>query len=174
MPGSVKSRSTRSVLGGVIFLSACLSCSRVSAFQNGTPRPPEIVSVQSIKKSGGLYDLKVVLSVFPGNSELPTTSTVVKAGGRTCKALGIKTTCTIKGLKGKLKVTMTATSQNKNGSSPRSSSVTYTVGSPKKTFTSGTTIAPAVNQTTTTLATSNSTPPVDGGGISGYGLPADR
>lgn len=174
MPSSVMSRSTRLVLGGIIFLSACLSCSRVSAFQNGTPRPPEIVSVQSVKKSGGRYDLRVVLSVFAGTSELPTTSTVVKAGGKTCKALGTRTTCTIKSLKGKSKVTMTATSQNMNGSSPRSSSVAYTVGSPKKTLTSATTLVPAINQTTTTLAAPNSTPPVDGGGISGYGLAAGR
>ncbi len=168
-----KSRSTRLLCGGVIFLSACLGHSPVSAFQNGTPKPPVIVSVQSIQKTGGLYDLKVVLSVFPGTSELPTTSTVVKAAGKTCKALGIKTTCTIKSLKKKLKVTITATSQNRNGSSPGSSSVTYTVGSAKKTISSATTFAPAVTQTTTP-AGPGTTPPVDGGGISGYGLPAGR
>jgi hypothetical protein len=154
----------------VILLSASLSYSHASAFQNGTPKPPAVISAESVKKKGGLYDLKIVLSVFRGTSQLPTTSTTVRAAGKTCRIRGTKTTCTIKSLREKLKVSISATSQNKNGSSPRSPSVRYTVGSAKKTMTIETTIAPGINQTTTTSPSSNSTPPVDGGNVSGYGL----
>jgi hypothetical protein len=170
MATKLTTRSFKILVSGVILLSASLSYSRASAFQNGTPKPPAVISVESVKKKGGLYDLKVVLSVFPGNSQLPTTSTIVKAAGKTCRIRGSKTTCTIKSLRGKLKVSISATSQNKNGSSPRNPSVRYTVGSAKKTMTSATTIAPAVNQTTTTFPSTNSTPPVYGGNVSGYSL----
>lgn len=163
-------RSIKALVSGVILCSALLSVSQASAFQNGTPKPPSIVSVQSVKKSGGLYDLKIVLSVFPGNSELPTTSTIVRAGGKTCKALGLRTTCTIKNLKKQLNVSISATSQNKNGSSPRSAAVKYTIGSAKKTISSGTTIAPAINQTTTTVVSASTSPPSGGSYVIGYGL----
>lgn len=163
-------RSIKALVSGLILCSALLSVSQASAFQNGTPKPPSIVTVQSVKKSGGMYDLKIVLSVFPGNSELPTTSTIVKAGGKSCKAPGLKTTCTIKNLKAKLKVSIIATSQNKNGSSPKSSTVSYTVGGSTKSISSGTTNAPAVNQTTTTVVSATTSQPSGGSYVIGYGL----
>lgn len=162
--------SIKALVVGMFFCSTLLNVSQASAFQNGTPKPPSIVSVQSVKKSGGVFDLKVVLSVFPGNSELPTTSTIVKAGGKSCKAIGLKTTCTIKNLKAKLKVSISATSQNKNGSSPRSAVVSYMMGSAKKTIIGETTIAPAVNQPTTTVASTSTSPPSGGSYVIGYGL----
>lgn len=162
-------RSFKILFSGVFLLCTAFSYSRAAAFQNGTPKPPAIISVKSVKKSGGLYDLKIVVSIFQGNTQLPTTSTTVKAAKKTCVIRARETSCTIKGLRAKLKVSVSATSRNKNGSSPRSPIVAYKVGSATKTITPGSTIAPDINQTTTTLGSTDPTPPAGGGFISAYG-----
>ena len=127
-----------------------------NAFQNGTPIAPVILEIQSVKASGGMFDLKITLSVHQGNSELRPLSTVVTAAGKICTIPGGNQSCLIKKFKKSSKITATAVTKNKNGTSAKSPSVSYTVGGSKKSF------------KVTSSTTAPTTPQSDGGYVGGY------
>lgn len=158
MASKTNSPFLKALIGGILFVSISSSGLMANAFQNGTPIAPVILEIQSVKASAGTFDLKITLSVHQGNSELRPLSTVVTAAGKICTIPGGKQLCLIKKFKKGSKIVASAVTKNKNGTSAKSPSVSYTVGGPKQTY--------KVTSSTTT----STTPQSDGGYVGGYSV----
>ena len=112
-----------------------------------SPSAPKITAVESVKRTSKTYDLRISVSVNKGSSKLPIVSTFITATNKSCTVPSGKKSCTITGLPMKAQVTIRAKSRNKNGTSPSSSPVRYTVGSARWS------IAPSTTQPTSTSTT---------------------
>jgi hypothetical protein len=160
MLSKISSRLLQVVSSLTLLVLVFVGASTASAFQNGTPKAPAIIEIQSIKSSGGMFNLKITLSVHQGTSQLRPLSSVVTAGGKTCTIPRGNQTCTIRNFKKSAKISASAVTKNINGTSAKSLIVSYTVGTAKKSY----------KATNTTTAPKATTPQTGGGYVGGYSI----
>jgi len=106
------------------------------------PSAPTISAISSSSVKKGKVNVKVTITLPASNGGSKITGSKITAGGKTCTIAKTKTSCTLKSIKNGKALTVTATSKNKKGFSPASTSVAYTAGASAW---PGTPAAPAVS-----------------------------